>query len=100
MERRRFLIAVVLVVGYFGGWVLLGMVTGVADNTPPQYVEGEPEGAGWTPFLIYGVLLGLFVGLAAYAGMRLIRQRGVRFADLDEAEQERRREAGKLLHDR
>lgn len=100
MERRRFLVALGLVVLYFGGWVVLGLVTGVADSGQgPQYVETEPEGITWGPFLLYGLLLGAFLGLAVYAVWRLYSQRGPKFEELDDDEQARRREAGKLLHD-
>jgi biotin transporter BioY len=100
VERRRFLVALGLVVVYFVGWVALGLVTGVADNGGgPHYVDTEPTGITWGPFLIYGALLGAFLALAVYAGWRLFAQRGRKFEDLDGDEQARRREAGKLLHD-
>lgn len=100
MERRRFLVALGLVVVYVVGWVALGVATGVADSGGgPQYVETEPDGITWGPFLLYGVLLGAFLGLGLYAGWRLFAQRGPKFEDLDPDEQARRREAGELLHD-
>jgi hypothetical protein len=99
MARRRFIVAIALAVAYLGGWFVLGLVLGVGPSSEPQYVDAEPEGISWPAFLIYGALLGVFVGLAVYAAVHLLRQRGVRFRDLDGEEQRRREEAGRLLHD-
>lgn len=98
MARRRFLFALLLAALYLGGWFILGVVLGVGPESPPQYVEDEPEGISWPAFFIYGSLLGVFVALAAYAIVRIVRQRGVKFEDLDPEEQARREEAGRLLH--
>jgi H+/Cl- antiporter ClcA len=99
-EKQGFIIWTAFAAFWFGALLVGGLIANVGgpDGTP-QYTEGEPEGIGWPWFLISGVLLGLFVGLAGYAIMRIFRQRGVKFEDLDREEQARREEAGKLLHD-
>jgi hypothetical protein len=99
-EKQGFVIWTAFAAFWFGALLVGGLIANVGGpQGTTQYVEGEPEGIGWPVFMVCGVLLGLFVGLAGYAILRLARQRGVRFEDLDPDEQDRREQAGKLLHD-
>ncbi len=67
--------------------------------TPAELSGGTSHGVYGGVVVFELTLLALFVGLAGYAAVRLFRQRGVKFEDLDPEEQARREDAGQLLHD-
>jgi hypothetical protein len=93
--------ALVLMVAWFGFWFLVN--PGDNDNGA-TYVDVDSEQTdaameGMRPWIVWagGALL-LFVFMGVWSFVHLMRERGVKFEDLDPEEQARREEAGELLH--
>jgi hypothetical protein len=88
-------------VAWFGFWFLVNP----GDSADaPTYVDVDSDQTDAAiedlrPWIIWaGGGLVLFVFMGIWSFVHLMRERGVRFEDLDPAEQARREEAGEMLH--
>lgn len=99
--QQGFVWAALLMILWFGFWFLVNPGT---NDQGPTYVDvGSDEADAaiqdLSPWVIWaggGLLLFAFMGVWSF--VHLMRERGVKFADLDPAEQHRREEAGEMLH--
>jgi hypothetical protein len=91
-------VAAVALVGYVVVLFAWGSTSHPTSQVGPRYVDGRSSTGGFTPLLVVGGgLIFLAVVMLLFTIVTLLQARGPRFEDLSSAEQERRREAGRLL---
>lgn len=96
--KQRLAVATVAIVGYLVVLFVWGSTAKPSSQVGPSYVKGNEVQDGVTPLLaIGGGLIFLTVVMLLFTVFTLLRARGPRFKDLSSTEQERRREAGRLL---
>jgi len=100
--QQGFFVWLVLVLAWFAYW-LLASSDGTGGGATYADVDTETADealAHLRPWIIWiGAALLSAVFMGGWALIHLIRDRGVKFSDLDPEEQRRREAAGQLLHD-
>lgn len=98
--KQRLVVAAIALVAYVLVLFIWGSTGSSGTHPRPLYADdSSTDGAtGLTPLVVIGGgLLVLAAVMLLYTFATLLRARGPRFKDLEASEQERRREAGRLL---